>query len=134
MNNQKWKKVLEDNWDAAFDAVTAAYRKSIECGKIDACEGQAFQAANSVLMYEDGTIETLRHAPGLLLGDVKAGRAIELARYHDWTADGFVLAEEEDPEDIDIDELMFGFCAGDVLNHVMEQLVEGGEEDGILRC
>ena len=129
-HNQKWKKLLEDNWDAAFDAVSAARRKAIECGKIDACEGQAFQAANSVLMYEDGTNETLRHAPGLLLGDVKEGLAIELARYHDWTKDGFVLADGEDPEDIDIDEMMFDFYAGDALNHVREQLTEGGEEDG----
>lgn len=119
---EEWKSLLLGNWDVAADAITAARRKSIECGKIDACEGQAFQAKNTVLLFEDGTIETLRHVPGLLSGDVKAGKALELASYLDWNADGFLLDENKPPEDIDIDELMFDFNPWAELDHVINEL------------
>lgn len=120
--SEEWERLLLENWDVAADAITAAYRKAIECGVIDACEGQAFQAKNDVLLNEDGTVETLRYPPGILLGEVKEGKALVLASYIDWDEDSFRLDENEPPEDIDIDELMFGFNPWAELDHVIKEL------------
>ena len=123
-----WTKIIDDNYDDLIDALTAAQRTAIECGKIDAVKGQAFQAVNEVLLYEDGHIETIRHTGGCILGDVFAGKAITAGKYTDWTADGFLLDEEGDPESIDVDEILMD-CDADIRRDVdyLRSTVAAGE-------
>ena len=118
-----WTKLFTDKMDDLFTACSQAQLEAIKAGKIDAVSGQAFQAVNEGLLYADGHIETLRHPGGCIIGDVFVGMAISVAKLWDWTADGFELADDEDPEAIDEYELLAD-CESDIWDMLDHLCVE----------
>ena len=124
----RWKEIVTAHREEIENALLEAMRTAIECGKIDAVRGQAFQAVNEVLLYENGHVETVRHPGNVLLGDIHAGKAIQIAKYTDWTADSFVLDDNEDPEAIDVDELLADYCPENDVDALLRDMENYEEE------
>lgn len=124
---KNWKEIITIHREEVEEALMQAMRTAIECGKIDAVKGQAFAAENEVLLYEDGHVEIVRHPGGVTLGDVHAGKAIRIAKITDWTADSFVLDDNEDPEAIDVDELLADYYPENNVDALLHDMGDMGD-------
>ena len=93
------------NIEKLIEVCKSAQLVAIKAGIEDMKSRQAFQAMNTVLLYpETGEISVMRHPGGCILGDVAAGKAIDVFNVRDWTTEDF---EKSDPAEIDAQEYLY---------------------------